>query len=158
MHKRIALWYQAEIQDARDQFDDEVAFWFKSSGFLDPLPAELVLAEKPYTGKNLYKFEQYDAMIKSKIRNAMDRAKMEFQSGEVSASAEEMPLTYRGGSILPLFTVLARRNQEILETCDHQVKTRVTPYHEALQAFHSAIDKKIHVIYDEVYQQLLTQL
>ena len=154
MHKRIALWYQAEIQDARDQFDDEVAFWFKSSGFLDPLPAELVLAEKPYTGKNLLKFEQYDSMIKTKIRNTMDRAKSEFQSGAVSPSAEDMPLTYLGGSILPLFTVLARRNQEILETCDQQVKTRVTPYHEALQAFHTAIDKKIHVIYVEVYRQL----
>jgi hypothetical protein len=29
---------------------------------LDPLPAELKLAEKPYTGKNLQKFEHYSAM------------------------------------------------------------------------------------------------
>ena len=67
MQKRIAQWAKAEMQDARDQFDEEVADWLESTGFLDPLPAELELADKPYTGKNLHKYEQYRTVNKMKI-------------------------------------------------------------------------------------------
>lgn len=62
MQKDIAQWSKDQLQKARDQFDEEVEVWFYYSGYLDPLPAELKLAEKPYTGKNLQKFEHYSAM------------------------------------------------------------------------------------------------
>lgn len=61
MDKKIAQWSKEALQDARDLFDEEVAECLCNNGYLLPLPAELALAEKPYTGKNLHKFEQYSA-------------------------------------------------------------------------------------------------
>lgn len=84
----------------------------------------------------------------------MERAERDFQSGAHSHSIKDMPLAYRDEGILHIFRVLARKSKEINHACDGQVKTRVTPYHEALQAFHSATDIKIHVLFNEIFLQL----
>ena len=67
---------------------------------------------------------------------------------------EDLPLTYNGGDISPIYRVMVRKSQEIYQACDQQVKTRVTPYHEALQAFCTATENKISATFKEVYMQL----
>ena len=51
---------------------------------MDPLPAELERAVKPYTGKDLHKFEEYNAVNQMKIKNSFERAENDFLQRDLS--------------------------------------------------------------------------
>ena len=88
-----------EQQKARDQFNEQVIEWFWKHEYLDPLPAELERAVKPYTGKDLHKFEEYNAVNQMKIKNSFERAENDFLQCDLSLNITEMPLTHSGGDI-----------------------------------------------------------
>ena len=146
------------MQKARDQFNEEAIEWFWKFGYLDPLPAELEHVKEPYTGKNLYKYEENRAMNKIKMTNAFERAEREFVHRDLSLNITDMPLTHIGGDISHIYCVMIRKSQEIYLACDQQVKTRVTPYDEALQAFFSATSKKINVVFHQICDELNNKL
>jgi hypothetical protein len=66
---------------------------------LDPLPAELERAVKPYTGKDLQKFEEYNAVNQMKVTDAFERAKRDLFQLNLSLNITEMPLSHSGGDI-----------------------------------------------------------
>ena len=146
------------MQKARGQFNEEALEWFWKFGYLDPLPAELEHAKEPRTGKNLREYEENREMNKIKMTNACERAEREFVNRDLFLNITDMPHTHIGGDISHIYCVMIRKSQEIYQACDQQVKTRVKPYDQALQAFFSVTDKKISALFHQICDELNKKL